>query len=674
MDSPPLDWAALEVAYREMTDLQENESNTSADFPLAEMGSGAIPRRNSTIAALSSPSIAALDNNTNAHSYGLITLSVPEKARNVENDEAVQVLQAGVDLAVAPNDFGFDIDEVTLDSVIAMPIDMNIDFDRDFEDYVATLEDAVALSDQSTQAMDFGVYGSSLQRLYHSSANFEVGYRSNRSTKAPAPEGPGPALLGPDLSWMDASNPQQPVEGGQQLCLSQFLSADGHNPSGPDSGSQGLQPSQSPKQSRYQSTGETTAQNAVPRARRFVGISIPYEPHPAYVSKPLCKPTEASTDIDRVNRTYERNILYTSLAAPPRPWDCFRYNISGELDPSQLYTPTEITRYLFTHPLHYGQSTQDSPLKIWIQRNPSQSRNRYPSTYSHRCRFITCPLPTINQGHYCVAFVEQTQVNQDHDPFISAGYVHLWCLERFCDLPKVFAELNISPDTRSLPLERKGRNPMRLVTLAEEQAVDLFKACCRSGSLPSSYPRYDQESRPHTGTLTHTLAVIKIQKEPKSVSIQRIKRFQEAGYAGSTLTTHQGDLEVEASLRSKTRLHKNQNQLKEVLQRRREYFERDGEEGNGSGEKQEDGEEEVEDVDGRRFEVKPETVSYAPPVTQIAHGHVLRSMTGMKHDLDANDAEDTLREPVQKRRITAANCATASHTRPSRAEKKARGE
>ncbi|KAL9607176.1 MAG: hypothetical protein Q9167_007881, partial [Letrouitia subvulpina] len=209
--------------------------------------------------------------------------------------------------------------------------------------------------------------------------------------------------------------------------------------------------------------------------------------------------------------------LPSSLVLPD--WDVFKYTSTGELEPSRFYTTAEISRYLFQHPLHPTdpQQTnikQTSALRLWIQRNPSDSARRYPTRLSNRCRFANClaTLHVINQGHLRVCFDEVSARAQkaEHDPFLSAaGYVHLNCLERFLPFPLLCARLPIQPDTRVLPCEPRANNrmtpsPPSLVSFAEQ-----FIEQCEGGTLKG----YPGAARPHKGSLTWRLMREKVRVE-----------------------------------------------------------------------------------------------------------------------------------------------------------------
>ena len=405
------------------------------------------------------------------------------------------------------------------------------------------------------------------------------------------------------------------------------------------------------RNSSRQKAAAAVGKNAV----SSVAPIMSYGPDEVYSSYPLVVPTVVSTDLTRMNRRFAPSPLYTPLKFSPRPWDCFRYNQYGELDPAQLYTPEEIMKYLFNHPLQSGQDRRSSPLRILVQRNPPSARHRYPTIFSNRCRFHECPYPTINQGHLRVGFSESSITGTNHDPYILAAYVHLWCLERFCDLPRIISQLNFSADKRTLPFEPKQRNGMRLalthekgkIITFEEHILNNFIQTCRDGTLDPNYPRYDQPNRPHEGTLTHQLSVEKLKREPKSVARQRSKRVRQAGYEGSTLTTHLGNLELEAEYRKRTRLHVNQNRWVDRPRRTRMYHSAAQYEEALDDEEAENDESEEEVGYADDQPTAPSAESIAPVANMVDHG--VQSIVGRTKRSRENDMES---DPAFKRQMT----------------------
>ena len=282
---------------------------------------------------------------------------------------------------------------------------------------------------------------------------------------------------------------------------------------------------------------------------------------------------KTSRHLTKPNPVYVRNKAYQPLQQAPKSWGIFRYTIDGELEPSDLFTAKEITRYLFEHPLHGASpNRRNSRLVLWIGRNPPDSANRFPTVHgSHRCRFQDCLAlnNTINQGTYAVIFDELTTDHPDHDPFLNAAWVHLYCLEKLCNLPKICKVLNVQAEKRDFNRESskysKGNNRMRLDKIrGVEELVEDFINDCRQGVLPENYPCFnvrDERGEPYVNTLCYKMNMKKQRAQPRAANRQEIAREQAAGRKGATLKNHLGNLAIEASQRNSTRKHANQNQL-----------------------------------------------------------------------------------------------------------------
>ncbi|OBT64001.1 hypothetical protein VE03_06664 [Pseudogymnoascus sp. 23342-1-I1] len=157
---------------------------------------------------------------------------------------------------------------------------------------------------------------------------------------------------------------------------------------------------------------------------------------------------------------------YQPLERIPQSWGTvepsgkpkFRYNGFGELKPGKTFTSGEMLEYLYgTFPR--PDNLESNNPSLFIQCVPSDSSSRYPTTLSNKCRFTDCPVKTrtIPSGHFRVAFDEQN--DEKLDPYHCAGYVHLYCLERFCNFSCMAEYCNVVPDTRVL---REGRNRMSI--------------------------------------------------------------------------------------------------------------------------------------------------------------------------------------------------------------------
>ncbi|KAL8696799.1 MAG: hypothetical protein Q9201_007472 [Fulgogasparrea decipioides] len=256
---------------------------------------------------------------------------------------------------------------------------------------------------------------------------------------------------------------------------------------------------------------------------------------------------------------FDASQVYTPLPTTPANWSIFQYTPNGELQPGRQYSAPEINEYLFNHPLHTLPNGTYAPkhggLRLWIQRNPSDSARRYPSAQSNRCRFAGCFATNnvINQGHIRVCFDEQSGRsenggNQDHNPFHCAGFVHLNCLERYLDFPHLCATLPIMAENRYLPREPMSRNRMLLSPESNAHIVSAFIRDCETGNgVLQGYPR---RARPHEGSLAWRLMSNKVEEERCVFERQREER---GGVKGSQLTVHLGDLEQESRVRDLTR-------------------------------------------------------------------------------------------------------------------------
>ena len=274
------------------------------------------------------------------------------------------------------------------------------------------------------------------------------------------------------------------------------------------------------------------------------------------------------------NKAYVENIAYTPLKQAPEKWDVFEYTKDGELDPSRLFSAEEINRLLFNHPLHRGhRNLKESPLRLRVHKTPAASAKRFPNGL--KCRFADCPMRTINQGQLLIVVDELSVQHPDHDYYLNAAYVHLWCIERFCNFPEICAKLNVSTKGRDPRKESGRRNRFRL-TLSEEEMVvrDYVEACTNSGlggnpwvarcpnEQTNGCPHYEQQNLPYRGTLCHQLTVTKLHYGGRGRINLRKHREDRAGYEGANITRHVGDLSKEVELRDFSRSHRNQNQLK----------------------------------------------------------------------------------------------------------------
>ena len=331
------------------------------------------------------------------------------------------------------------------------------------------------------------------------------------------------------------------------------------------------------------------------------------------------------------NKRFVENGAYKPLHQAPKSWDIFQYTRLGELIP-RLFSADEINRFLFTHPLHAGlQNLKESFLRLRVHRTPASSASRFPNGLT--CRMIGCPMHnTINQGQLLVVVDELSVQHPDHDPFLNAGYVHLYCLERYCNFPEICSRLNVSAKGRPCHYEEGRKNRFRLSVEEVRVVEDFVEACCANvaqGSNDAPWvaqlehcpdqetngcPHYDQPSHPYKGTLCHQLIVTKLHFGGRGRIHLREAREEKAGYRGANIIRHLGDLSEEAKLRAFSRSHKNQNQLKANPKTERRY-------------RTDDLEEEEQDYCSDSGAILPRT--HEPPATP--------SLWGTKRNRDERD-------------------------------------
>lgn len=199
---------------------------------------------------------------------------------------------------------------------------------------------------------------------------------------------------------------------------------------------------------------------------------------------------------------------YRPLGKVPESWDCFGYDEYGALKPGSTYSVEEIHRYLFSNPQHSTSGVYNpklSGLTLWIQRTPHLDDCSHSDSSACECRFKCCKKAgKISTGELRVAFDEHTRNSLNHNPQQNAGYVHLRCLERFLDFPRICIELNVKSEDRIFSDGRPKKSCMILRTMGEADIVDRFVNFCSTNRRgPTSYPAMNM--RTHTRSFQGTL-------------------------------------------------------------------------------------------------------------------------------------------------------------------------
>ena len=274
--------------------------------------------------------------------------------------------------------------------------------------------------------------------------------------------------------------------------------------------------------------------------------------------------TEGKTSRTGKINQYDADEVYGPLLPHPLgKWmgrkTCFRYNKYGELS-EKTYTARQIREFLYEHP-----ETKDCKLKLWIQKSPADSARRYGTPDLSKCRFKDCPVQrdmkgSILHGQYRVAFDEKWyKYRLNADPFLTAGHVHLYCMERFLDFPDICKKLDVEVDVRHMANEPKQRFAATLAGSIEANIASSFLEACRESRLNEKHPNYPFHGdysygnpKPHEYTLTYAMNKAKLGSRPPA----QIRQFEARGVLDSNVVVHLGDLEKFVAARQKNKQSK----------------------------------------------------------------------------------------------------------------------
>ncbi|KAL5115709.1 hypothetical protein ACEQ8H_006421 [Pleosporales sp. CAS-2024a] len=268
-----------------------------------------------------------------------------------------------------------------------------------------------------------------------------------------------------------------------------------------------------------------------------------------------------TTRTDRINREARLNKGYVHHPLPNGNWQTPNKKYTFEYKHNELHgmdelqandmSPRQIMAYIMKYPSEH--------LKLWIQYTPADSARRYGSKDHSRCLFTNCPKRVygkngnIDTGHFRVAFDEKFLTVKKHpnkviDPFDCTGFVHLTCLERFCDFEVICREANVEVDLRGeFPKEPGGKARFSMLGSPGAAIAKFFVKACRKGRLRASnlfkdYPVHltSSEAKPFDHTLTKAMYEAKFTAANKSQK----KQFCLRNLTPSQLIINLGDLEV----------------------------------------------------------------------------------------------------------------------------------
>lgn len=329
-------------------------------------------------------------------------------------------------------------------------------------------------------------------------------------------------------------------------------------------------PSKRRRSPRLQPRNSPAGSTATPEPGPAVEAPAPRAPKKM---KPQADPDKPWVKINKVTkgknaRSANINNLnpadyYEPLPQAPASWGgsggyqrpTFNYTEKGELIPGTKFSASQIVQFIRDHPHHQiaGQpldaymfqdfprpeylgiwSGKESPLELWVQVAPADSVRRYPAENSDKCRFRECPVKhnSIAKGTFRVAFDESAvHLPRVLDPFHQAGYVHLYCLERFCDFPTICQLFNVKPDDRILP---EGKNRMA-ISRDHEEFVGVVERWMRRAT-----PKLPDAPFVYEDTLCYKLTMRHLEYQSGARQKAREQR------AGNSLDVHLGNLEVYA--------------------------------------------------------------------------------------------------------------------------------
>ncbi|PSN74558.1 hypothetical protein BS50DRAFT_642934 [Corynespora cassiicola Philippines] len=235
----------------------------------------------------------------------------------------------------------------------------------------------------------------------------------------------------------------------------------------------------------------------------------------------------------------------------------FDYTHWGELKERDM-SAKQLQEFIAQYPKNHKTGAH---LTLWIQLAPTDSARRYKSESHSKCRFTECPMRraesgSIIHGHYRVALDERWHRDRyNADPFHCAGFVHLYCLERFMDFEQVIKHADVQVDTRSFSSEPRGKPAFSFsgkceLPIAEDFIEKVLRKELRAeDSLFKDYPVHkdyvagkNPKLKPFKSTLTYHLTRTHNASRPPA----QIRQFVERGLAATHLIVNEGDLEIYA--------------------------------------------------------------------------------------------------------------------------------
>jgi hypothetical protein len=260
---------------------------------------------------------------------------------------------------------------------------------------------------------------------------------------------------------------------------------------------------------------------------------------------------------------YDASHYYSKVPHPTGPWTSgrgkqFTYNQWHEFSRND-FTASQLKDFIYQHP-----KSKDSKLTLYIQRSPADSKRRYPTSTLDKCRFSCCPMRlhgnkgSFLHGHYRVALDELSYKygnngkDQHNDPFQVAGYVHLYCLERFLDLPEIcrLTNVKVEADGRQIAKEPNGTFAPALGGSELRVAINFIEEC-RKNTLHTSeqWQNYPSQKHYEIAEQSSQSTLFGVHRHTLNYALQMAKNTGRGGYVlnkvkPSNVAIHRGDLEM----------------------------------------------------------------------------------------------------------------------------------
>jgi hypothetical protein len=269
-----------------------------------------------------------------------------------------------------------------------------------------------------------------------------------------------------------------------------------------------------------------------------------------------------TTRTARINEEAKIDLGYKKKLLPHRYWESHRFtydyycNSSWKRDDerdnyidefkNKKMSPRQVMEYITDYP--------SDDLRLWLQVSPADNARRYGSEKHSKCLFEDCPKHiygdngTIDVGHYRIAFDEKFKRhgNKVVDPYDAVGFVHLDCLERFCDFEKICKVADVQVDTRdNLPREL-DRAKWTMAGRVETHQAHHFVKACRKNKLreTENFANYPVHSFSADKDMSHSLVRVLNDLHLSIRTRSQMNQFCSRTITPNAIMIHRGDMDI----------------------------------------------------------------------------------------------------------------------------------